>query len=150
MQIDNNSGIYVTDSVVIGTEFLTVKAARSSGPGGQNVNKTATKAELHFDFENCPVLENEVRERLREIARNRLDTDGQILITSQKTRSLYANIADAREKLKVMILKALQPPKPRVATKPSASVRRRRVEQKRKHGEAKQRRQEWRRARNDE
>lgn len=148
--MDNNNGIYVTDSIVVSADFLTVKAARSSGPGGQNVNKTATKAELHFDFESCPALEHDARERLREITRNRLDAEGKILITSQKTRSLHANIADAREKLKAMILKALQPPKPRVATKPSASVRRRRVEQKRKHGEAKHRRQEWKRARNDE
>ena len=148
--MDNNNAIYISDSVAIGAEFLTVKAARSSGPGGQNVNKTATKAELHFDFEHCPALENDVRERLRELARNRMDASGQILITSQKTRSLYANVADAREKLKAMIIKALQPPKHRVATKPSASVRRRRVEQKRKHGESKQRRQEWKRTRNDE
>ena len=137
------SGLVITTEVCIADEFLTVKAARSSGPGGQNVNKTATKAELHFNVADCPTLTQEVKSRLSDIARNRLDAAGNILITSQKTRSLLANAADAREKLRSMILRAMFPPKPRIATKVSAGAKRARVENKRKHGEAKRRRQEW-------
>ncbi|GAB1429499.1 alternative ribosome rescue aminoacyl-tRNA hydrolase ArfB [Ignavibacteria bacterium] len=140
----------IADNIVIESKYLTAKASRSSGPGGQNVNKVNSKAEIHFDFANCDTLTDEVRARLAEIARNRLDTDGKILISSQKTRSLHANMADACEKLKNLILKAMFIPEPRRATKPSFSSNLKRIEQKRRRGAAKRVRHERKNVRYDD
>lgn len=148
--MDGMDSLRINDNIIIESKYLSAKASRSSGPGGQNVNKVNSKAEIRFDFVNCDALSDEVRARLAELARNRLDTDGNILITGQKTRSLYANMADAREKLKNLILKAILIPIPRQVTKPSFSSKLKRIEQKRRRGEAKRTRQERKYTRGDD
>jgi ribosome-associated protein len=113
-------------------------AVRSSGPGGQNVNKVSSKVELRFDFEASAVLAGTVKARLRALAVHRLDADGRILIVSQVTRTQPQNLEDARQRLAGMIAQALVVPKKRRATKPSKAAKRRRVENKRVQSQKKQ------------
>jgi ribosome-associated protein len=119
---------------------LLVAAVRSSGPGGQNVNKVASKIELRFDLAGTAALDGAVKERLRALARNRLDAEGRILIISQKTRDQQKNLEDAREKLKALVLEALTPPKPRRPTRPGRGAIERRLTEKRVQAQRKRRR----------
>jgi ribosome-associated protein len=124
----------VTDSIVIPGADLTFAAARASGPGGQNVNKVASKVELRFDLPGTRCLDDDVKARLRVLAHTRLDADGWLLVRSQRTRDQPKNLADAREKLRALVLAALVPPTPRKATKPSRGVRERRLSDKHHDG----------------
>ena len=117
---------------------LSWKAVRSGGPGGQNVNKVASKVELRFDLPGTTALGADVKARLRRIARNRLDADGLILVTSQLTRDQARNLEDARGKLADMIVEALHKPKKRKPTKPSRGAKERRLAEKRQRKEKKQ------------
>jgi ribosome-associated protein len=121
----------VKPGVTIPERELVWNAVRSSGPGGQNVNKVASKVELRFDFEASSALTASVKTRLRALAQHRLDAAGRILITSQVTRAQPQNLADARERLAELIRKALVAPKRRRATKPSLAAKRARVKDKR-------------------
>jgi ribosome-associated protein len=121
----------VKPGVTIPERELVWSAVRSSGPGGQNVNKVASKVELRFDFEASSALTSSVKTRLRALAQHRLDADGRILIVSQATRAQPQNLADARERLAELIRKALIVPKRRRATKPSLAAKRARVKDKR-------------------
>jgi ribosome-associated protein len=107
-------------------------AVRSGGPGGQNVNKVASKVELTFEFESSVALEDSVKDRLRVLAKNMLDGEGRILIKSEKTRDQGKNLSDARGKLKDLVLKALVVPKPRKPTKPSKAAKVKRLSTKKK------------------
>jgi ribosome-associated protein len=117
---------------------LSWTAARSSGPGGQHVNKSASKVELRFDIEACAVLGPAVKSRLRALARGRISADGQIRVVSQRSREQARNLDDARERLAELIREALVPPKPRRATKPTRASKRRRVQAKRQQSSKKQ------------
>ena len=123
--------LYVDPRVTIPAGELTWTAVRSGGPGGQNVNKVASKVELRFDLPNTRAMPPDVKARLRVIAAGKLDAEGRILLTSQRTRDQVKNLADAREKLSELIVRALFVPKPRRATKPSRGSKERRLEGKR-------------------
>jgi ribosome-associated protein len=100
--------------------------ARSSGPGGQNVNKVSSKAVLRWDALASTALPPEVRERFLTRYASRLTSEGELLITSQKYRDQARNIADARAKLAAMLSAVAAPPKKRRPTKPTrASIERR-------------------------
>jgi ribosome-associated protein len=120
--------LLVDERITLPASTLVWTAVRASGPGGQNVNKVSSKVELRFDLEGCEVLAEPVRARLRAIAKNLLDADGWVLITSQKTRDQAKNLADAREKLRLLVVRALEVPKLRRPTKPTRGSQRRRVE----------------------
>jgi ribosome-associated protein len=110
---------------------------RASGPGGQNVNKVASKVELRFDFERSKVLRDELKTRLRALASGRMDTDGAILIVSQLTRDRQRNLEDARKKLAELLVAAARRPKKRRPTRPSKGARESRLKEKRHHSDRK-------------
>ena len=128
----------VSSTVVIPEDAIAFRAVRSSGPGGQNVNKVASKVELRVDLGRIVGLHPAARARLAVLAVSRLDAEGKIVVTSQKTRDQSRNLEDAREKLRTLVVRSLVAPKPRRVTRPSSSSRRRRLEAKRRHGERKQ------------
>jgi len=110
---------------------------RSAGPGGQNVNKLATAAELRWDVIQSPSLPYAVRERLVVLAGSRLTTEGVLVIKAQRHRTQERNRADALERLLELVRRAAVPPKPRKKTKPTRAAKRRRLDGKRRHGDKK-------------
>ncbi|WP_394823355.1 alternative ribosome rescue aminoacyl-tRNA hydrolase ArfB [Pendulispora albinea] len=128
-------------AVVIPGSDLTWTATRSSGPGGQNVNKVSSRVELRFDLEGTAALSGAAKTRLRTLAKGYLDADGRILIRSERTRDRLQNLADARDKLGELIARALVVPKKRRPTRPSLRAHARRVDEKRRQGSKKRDRQ---------
>jgi ribosome-associated protein len=124
--------LVINDKVTLPGSDLEWTAVRSSGPGGQNVNKVASKIELSFDFETTVALTDPVKARLRVLAKNQLDAEGRVLIKSEKTRDQGKNLADAREKLKDLILKSMVVPKTRKPTKVSKTQKAKRLTTKKK------------------
>ena len=114
--------------------------SRSSGPGGQNVNKLNTKALLRWAVVRSPSLSESVRKRLLSRYRRRVTSEGDLLVCSQRFRDAGRNVADCLEKLRAMLADVAVPPKPRKPTRPSRGSVRRRLDQKRKHSQKKQRR----------
>ena len=127
----------VTVTLSIPAAELEWTAVRSSGPGGQNVNKVSTKVELRFDFVASEVLAAPVKARLARLAAGRLDAEGRIVIVSQATRFQAQNLEDAREKLASLIRAALVAPKRRRPTRPSRAAKERRLDTKRRTSEKK-------------
>jgi ribosome-associated protein len=124
--------------LVVPSSLMRWTAVRSSGPGGQNVNKVASKVELRFDIAAWQGMHPAAKARLYTLCRNKLDAEGQVLITSQRTRDQLQNLQDAREKLAELIRLALVPPKPRRATKPTYGSKLRRLEGKQRNKQKKQ------------
>jgi ribosome-associated protein len=134
----------VTSSLVIPGEELVWTAVRSGGPGGQNVNKVATKVELRFHVEASAALSPAVKARLLARAAARLDAEGRIVIVADETRSQSRNLELARDRLAELVRAALVVPKRRKKTRPSRASKERRLEHKRQVGEKKRgRRGEW-------
>ncbi len=124
--------IPISPALTLPADELSFRAVRAGGPGGQNVNKVSSKVELSFALDESSVLPDEVKMRLRTLAASRLTLDGRVLIVSQLTRDQHKNLADARARLRDLVLRALEVPVPRKATKVPKGVRRRRVADKRK------------------
>ena len=122
---------------------MTCTAVRSSGPGGQNVNKVSSKIEIRFNPYSFYGFTSAVRQRLIILAGSRIDSDSNIIISSQEHREQHRNLAEARNKLKRLILKALRPPKPRKPTRPTRASVERRIKQKKKRGQKKSLRQKF-------
>ncbi|RTQ53669.1 aminoacyl-tRNA hydrolase [Hymenobacter gummosus] len=116
---------------------LQVQTSRSSGPGGQNVNKVESRVELRFDVANSLLLSEEQKQRILEKIGPQLTADGLLVVTAQEDRSQLRNKELALKKLHDALLKALHRPKPRKATKPSAGAVRKRLEAKKKNSEKK-------------
>jgi ribosome-associated protein len=110
---------------------------RSSGPGGQNVNKVASAVELRFDARRSPSLPNVVAIRLVKLAGARATQDGVIVIFAQRYASQPRNREDARARLVDLIMRAQERAKPRVATRPTLASRTRRVDDKTRRGAVK-------------
>jgi ribosome-associated protein len=130
----------VTSSLLIPGEELEWTAVRSGGPGGQNVNKVATKVELRFDPAASAVLGAAVKARLLARSRGRLDAQGRLLITCDETRSQARNLELARARLAELVRAALVAPKKRRATRPTRASRERRLEAKRQVADKKRER----------
>jgi ribosome-associated protein len=131
----------MTKFIIPDSEFF-FTYSRSSGPGGQNVNKVNTKATMHWNARTNETLPRQVHERFLLKYSSRLSIDGVLTLTSQKTRSQLLNTADVIEKLYEMIELVAHPPKIRKATKPSRSAINKRLNEKKSHGDKKKSRQE--------
>lgn len=121
-------------------EELEERFIRSSGPGGQNVNKVSTAVELRFDAAHSPSLTDEIRQRLIALAGRRATSEGVIVLTAQRFRTQERNRADARARLAELIGRAREQPTARIATKPTKASMKRRLESKRAQGERKRQR----------
>lgn len=129
--------IEITDTISLQDGEVQLEFVQSSGPGGQNVNKVATKAHLRFDT-NSPALPEEVRARLLQLAKNRINDEGILMIEAGRYRTQDQNRADAIARLADLILKAAQRPKTRRRTRPTAASIQKRLESKRQRSEVKQ------------
>ena len=134
------SDLIINENLSIHGDELQWSYARSSGPGGQNVNKVNSKAVLRWalppDF-----LPPAPMNRFRKLAQRYITTEGDVVIQSQQFRDQVQNIGSCREKLRVLIIAALVQPKRRVATKPSKSSKRRRLDDKKIQSDKKKTRQ---------
>lgn len=125
---------------VIPAQDLSVKHARSSGPGGQNVNKVSTKVELRFHMAASVTLTDAQKQRLAKAFPSHVTSGGDFLVTSDRFRSQSRNLADALTRLTEMILSIRRPARKRIATKPSAGAKQRRLTDKRRQSERKRQR----------
>ncbi len=132
----------ITTTLSISEDELHEDFIRSSGHGGQNVNKVSTAVQLRFDVLHSPSLPPEVRERLIALAGKRITAEGVLIISARRFRTQERNRQDARERLAELIRRAAEPPSVRRRTAAPAGVKARRLENKHRRGEVKRMRQE--------
>jgi ribosome-associated protein len=132
--------ISVNSRISIPESELAEVFIRASGPGGQKVNKTSSAVQLRFDVKNSPSLPDSVRERLVRLAGRRVTAEGVLVIEASRYRTQSANRRDGRRRLEGLLRRAARPPRPRKATRPSRAARQRRLDAKKKRGQAKRRR----------
>ncbi len=127
----------ITESIEIADWEITEQFVRSSGPGGQNVNKVSTAVELRFEAERSPNLPEAVKNRLRRVAGRRWTKDGAVVLQVSEARSQARNREIARARLADLVRRAAERPKPRKKTRVPLSQKRKRLEDKRQRGEVK-------------
>jgi len=132
--------IRVTDEVTVPAAALRFRATRSAGPGGQNVNKVASKVELRVDLDGIVGLTPEAWARLQVLCAGRRDREGRLVVTSQRTRDQRRNLDDARAKVREVVARALMSPRPRRPTRAGAKAVERRLARKRVVGSRKKQR----------
>jgi ribosome-associated protein len=142
-----SSELQVTDTVAIPLSELRYQFSRSSGPGGQHVNRTSTQVELTFDVQGSASLDESQRARVLSKLGPAIDSRGILRLTCQTTRSQARNRAEVTERLQRVLRQALHIPKPRRPTRPRRAAVERRLEEKRRAGTLKQ---ERRRQQSDE
>jgi ribosome-associated protein len=138
--------LFVNDRIAIPLEEFAFTYTRSGGPGGQNVNKVASKATLRWMPSQSAALPEPVRKRLLAVLKGRLTSEGELLVTSQRTRDRERNRLDCLEKVRRLVLAAASPPKVRHPTRPTLASRIRRGEDKARNAERKR----WRRRPQDD
>lgn len=129
--------IRITGSLAIDPDEIQETFVRAAGPGGQHVNTTSTAVQLRFDVRHSPSLPEDVRQRLERLAGRRLTRDGVLVLVAQGQRSQLRNREEALARLVELIREATHRPAPRVKTKVSRAAKRRRVDDKKRHGTVK-------------
>ncbi len=129
--------IRVTPSISIPDDEIILDFIRSTGPGGQNVNKVSSAVQLRFDIRSSPSLPVEVKERLIKLAGSAVTTDGVLILTARRFRTQEQNRLDALRRLGVLVQKAAEAPKKRRPTRPSAASSGARLKSKKRRGEVK-------------
>jgi ribosome-associated protein len=129
--------IRITGTIAIDEDEIEESFVRSSGPGGQNVNKLSTAVQLRFDVRRSPSLPNDVAIRLMKLAGKRLTKDGVLVIIAQTARTQERNRAEARERLIELIREASVKPVKRVATRPTKASKTKRLEGKKRRADVK-------------
>jgi ribosome-associated protein len=124
--------IRVTDQISIDESEIEESFVRSSGPGGQNVNKLSTAVQLRFDVRRSRSLPNDVALRLMQLGGRRITKDGVLVLIAQSHRTQERNRADAQQRLVALIQEAAVKPTPRRATKPTKASKQRRIEGKKR------------------
>jgi ribosome-associated protein len=126
--------IWISGSLTIDPAELEESFVRAAGPGGQHVNKTSTAVQLRFDVRHSPSLPDDVRHRLERLAGRRLTREGVLVLVAQGERSQKRNREEVLARLVELIRVAARPPVPRKKTRPSRASKRRRLDEKKKHG----------------
>lgn len=129
--------IRITDSISIDDAELEESFVRSSGPGGQNVNKLSTAVQLRFDVRHSPSLPNDVAVRLMKLAGSRVTKDGVLVLIAQIHRTQERNRAEARQRLIDLIRRAAVRPIQRKATRPTRAAKRKRIDSKKRRSQLK-------------
>jgi ribosome-associated protein len=132
--------IHVMDGVLIPENEVRITASRSGGPGGQNVNKVSSKVTLSFDVRGSAVLSEEQKRKIMGRLATRISKEGILQVVSQRTRSQELNRLDALARFSELLRRVLTPQVPRIKTRVSEAAKRRRVDEKKKHGLTKQKR----------
>jgi len=122
------------------TRELLFSASRSSGPGGQNVNKVSTKVELRFDIPHSYLLSEEEKLKLISLLQNKINSEGYLILVSQSERTQLKNKEKVTEKFYALLKKSLTPKKKRKPTRPSIASKEKRLEDKKLNAEKKSRR----------
>lgn len=130
--------IAITRSVSIDPAEIEESFVRSSGPGGQNVNKVASAVQLRFDLINSPNIPEPMKRRVAALAGSRLTKDGVIVIVSNSHRDQPLNRAEALARLVALLREGAYLPKPRIATRPTLASKKRRLDSKSRRSEVKQ------------
>ncbi len=130
--------IQITDQITIDEGELGEKFVRSSGPGGQNVNKVSTAVQLRFHVMNSTSLPNAIKDRLTVLAGSKMTEEGVLVIDARNHRTQSQNRKEARERFVELLREAAKEPTRRKKTQPSRAIREKRLEEKRRRGELKQ------------
>ncbi len=123
--------------LVLPAAALDIRFSRSGGPGGQNVNKVETRAEVRFDLRGSPLLRDADRERALARLATRLTNDGVLAVASERTRHRERNLQEALDRMGELLREAMRPPKVRRPTRPGRAAKERRLKAKRHHAERK-------------
>jgi len=129
--------IEITDNISIHESELEINFVQSSGPGGQNVNKVATAAQLRFDVLHSASLPEDVKSRLIKLAGKRMTQEGVLLIEAKRFRTQERNREDALARFQTLVQRATQKPKQRIKTKPTKAAQEARLKEKKRRGEIK-------------
>ena len=133
----NDNSVHIAARVAIPFSEIFFQTSRSSGPGGQNVNKLETRVELLFDLKSSPSIPDDIKQRLLLTLSSQLDSSGTLRIVCQESRSQWKNKQLALDKFKLLLKKTLIVPKTRKRTRPTKSARENRLTSKRLHSEKK-------------
>ena len=131
---DKAAPIWIIGTLAIDPAEISESFIRAAGPGGQHVNTTSSAVQLRFDVRHSPSLPNDVRARLERLAGNRLTRDGVLVLHAQGQRSQKRNREEALARLVELVRAAAKPPLKRKPTRPTKASKRRRVDDKKRHG----------------
>ncbi len=129
--------IFITPNIAVHENEIKLNFIRSSGPGGQNVNKVASAVQLRFDVKHSPSLSEKVRNRLMRLSGDKITKDGTLVIRAERFRTQERNRQDALDRFIKLIQKASEPPKARIKPKPSKASKERILAAKRRRSELK-------------